>query len=201
MAREPRIIPKIFCKIKTGNFPKNEAVIFEVIKISTVKVITTKIGKTFVYKFKKLKEKFSEIRIDSVMADGPIIKGIVIGKIINAIKKSSLIFLSTSFSFLFDLFSNSISKAIIKRKMPPAIWNEAIEIPIISNNAFPNTTKKISKKSDIKNIVIPSLKILSIGIFDEREAKIGIKAIGSIATNIFTKFWRKSSCINSITFE
>ena len=61
-------------------------------------------------------------------------------------------------------------------------------MPIISNNVFPNTTKKINKKIDIKKIVIPSLKILSIGIFDEREAKIGIKAIGSIATNSFTKF-------------
>ena len=48
-------------------------------------------------------------------------QGIATGKIAKEIKYSSLIFLSTNFSFLFDLFSNNISKAMKKRNMPPAI--------------------------------------------------------------------------------
>ena len=171
------------------------------IKINTVMVITTNIGNILVYKFKKSKKKFSEISMDSVIADGSIISGIVIGKIINAIKYSSLIFLSTNFSFLFNLFSKSISKEITKRKIPPAIWNDAIEIPTISNNEFPNTTKNSNKNNDMKNTTNPSLSILSVGTFDESEAKIGIKAIGSIATNNLTKFWRKISCINLISLK
>ena len=57
------------------------AVIFEVIKIRTVQIVTTIRGKIFVYISKKIGLKFSEINIEIVIAEGPIINGIDIGKI------------------------------------------------------------------------------------------------------------------------
>ena len=82
------------------------------------------------------------------------------------------------------------------KKMPPAIWKEEIEIPINFKKLLPNIAKKISKNKETAKILIESLTILLDGIFIDNEAKIGIKVIGSTATKVLIKFWKKISCIS-----
>ena len=161
----------------------------EVIKVTIISGI--KLVKIFIIE----KVNFSEINIASVMADGPIIRGIATGKIRKLNRNWSLTFLLTNFCFLWFLLSNNISKAIKKRKIPPAIWNEYIDIPKNSKNKFPNIAKnvinaevKIKRNTDIKNSFFS-------GILSEREANIGIKATGSIATKVLKKFWMNISDI------
>ncbi len=68
----------------------------------------------------------------------------------------------------------------------------------MSKNLFPKIAKNVNTNTLVKNIIIPNLNILLLGIFVDKVAKIGINAIGSIAINIFTIFWIKISCMKLI---
>ena len=75
------------------------------------------------------------------------------------------------------------------------IWKDDIDIPIKTKKELPYNEKKINTLLVIKNTNPESLIILFV--FKPRViiVKIGIKEIGSIATNALKKFWRNKSCI------
>ena len=84
---------------------------------------------------------------------------------------------------------------MIKRKKPPIIWKDDIEIPIKTKKEFPYNEKKINTLHVIKNTNPESLIVFFVFKPWVIIVKIGIKEIGSIATNAFKKFWRNKSCI------
>ena len=79
--------------------------------------------------------------------------------------------------------------------MPPIIWKELIDIPIKVKKIFPKNKKNVSTDDDIKKTIKDSFNVFFESIFDVRTTKRGIKDRGSMATNVFRRFWKKISCI------
>ena len=84
---------------------------------------------------------------------------------------------------------------MIKRKNPPIIWKDDIDIPIKTKKEFPYNAKKVITLHVIKNTNPESLIVFFVFKPWVIIVKIGIREIGSIAINAFKKFWRNKSCI------
>ena len=61
-------------------------------------------------------------------------------------------------------------------------------MPMNSKKIFPNIAKNDITNDDVKKIITDNFKILLIDIDDDKAAKIGINATGSIAIKVFKIF-------------
>ena len=157
--KAPNRIPNIFCKIIIKALLKKLTTKCESSKINDVKNKIKIIGKICWLKVIIVNSISFEIKIDSVIADGPATRGIDIGKTANSSASSLSIIFEARFSFLFSLFSNTISNDMKSKNNPPTIWNELIDIPIKIKKLFPNIEKNVNtveviRKTKIDNFII-----------------------------------------------
>tara|TARA_B100000242_G_C42637346_1_gene299875 strand:- start:4 stop:237 length:234 start_codon:yes stop_codon:yes gene_type:complete len=77
---------------------------------------------------------------------------------------------------------------MIRRKKPPIIWKDDIDMPIKIKKELPYIEKKINTVDVIKSTNPESLIVFFMFKPCVIIVKIGIREIGSIATKAFKKF-------------
>ena len=135
-------------------------------------------------------------RITVAIDPGPAIKGMASGKTDGSSRSSSS---SAVSSRRFVRRWNNISSAVSSNKMPPAILNAAIEMPINPNKASPKMAKRanIPAETSVARIAMARLCLTLIPCV--RATNKGVRPMGSIMTNSVTKEVMKNA-VSIITF-